>query len=402
MVDSFSVRMSTVKLDSIPTSATTVGLIGFFENSATGSVQANTYANFDLTSTISGISDEEVFDSITIQLFYSGYQVGDTTQLQKLQVYRLTNQLALREADDSKTYLYNTSSFPHENTSCGKLDYYPNDADGSIEIRLDDAIGQDIIQKVMDDADEVANNTNFNEYLKGFVIMPTYDSGRGIIGFSADSTQLTIYAHHMDFEKVEDTFAFTVSSDNTYYNQIITDRSGTPFESLSGQREELLSTSSGNLAYIEGSAGVVARIDFPSLNDIFKLENKILLKAELELRPADETYETELPTKLDFYKTDKVNRIGDQLTYTNSSGSSVSLEASLSLDELYHDNSSYTIDLTTFLSDELSGNYYDTNDGLIITVPLSDLLSTADLLILNGEKNKSNKPKLKLYFLTYE
>ena len=401
MVDSFSVKLSTVKLDSIPTSAKSVALVGLMDDQSTGKTEANTYMNFDLPSGLSSITEEYIFDSVCIRLAFADYLIGDSTQLQNLEVYRLTERMNLRESDDEETYLFNTSSFPYEETPCGEISYYPITNTDSLVIRLDDAIGKEIMQLSLDDADEVANTDNFNSYLKGFIIKPTSNSGEAIVGFVADSVNLVLYTHQAELKTVYTELKATVSSDDTHFNQIITDRSGTYFEDLSTQQEELPSSATNNLSYIQGSAGVMTRIDFPTLNELFTLEDRILLRVELILRPADESFDFELPETLNFYETDKINQLGDQLTYESSS-TTYSVAASLAYDELYHENSYYSVDLTSFFSEELSGNYYDTSHGLLITVPLTDFLTKADHLILKGENKSGYKPSLNLYFLTYE
>lgn len=402
MVDSFSVKLSTVKFDSIPTSGQSTGLFGYFDDQTTGSLQVNSYMNFDLSSSLSSITEDDIFDSICMRLKYADYNIGDSTQMQKLSIYQLADELTLRTTDDAETYLYNTSSFPHKETSIGQLNFYPHVNNGPLLVRLDDDFGKQLIQLSLDEADEVANTTNFQEFLKGFVIVPDEESGRAVIGYQSDSVLIRLYTHRVGLETDDLTYDFNVATD-THYNQIIPDRSGTPFASLSEltQREELPSTESNNLSVIQGSTGIMVRADFPTLNQLFALEDRILLKAELVLKPAIEAYSTDLPSTLNFYETDKANQLGDQLTYEVNS-TTYSVAANLNLDELYHEQTNYTVDITSYLSDQLSGNYYNTDNGLLITVPITDFFSQADHLVLSGEKASDYKPKLNLYFLTYE
>ena len=99
MVDSFSIDLSTVLIDSIPTSGTSLALVGTYKNEYTGSLKASTYFNFDLGEDISDISNETVYDSITIVLTYEGYLMGDSTEKQSVEIYQLTEQLELQSDD---------------------------------------------------------------------------------------------------------------------------------------------------------------------------------------------------------------------------------------------------------------------------------------------------------------
>ncbi len=401
MVDSFSVKLSTVVYDSIPTSGSDAALIGKYRNDITGSVQANTYFNFDLNTDLDKIDDETIFDSITISLMHTGYWVGDSSELQNYQVYRLTDQLELQEDDFSDTYLFNTSNFPHEISPVGEIEFYPHTYDETIEIRLDDEVGKEILQLVKDDADEVSTNDKFNEYLNGFVIKPTEYSENAVNGFYADSIVLNLYTHVVELESEETNYPFNITANSTHYNEIISDRSGTYFENLLTQREELKSTDAGDMCFLQGGSGIVVRIDFPTLNDIFSLENMVLLKAELVIRPIVNYRDVDFPESLFFYETDKINQFGEQVSYELNNETQY-VYASLDEDELYNENTHYLADITSFISSQLAGNFYDTDNGLLLSVSQTELLTTVNHAIFYGENASSYKPSLNLYFLTYE
>ena len=400
MVDSFSVQLSTIKIDSIVTSGTSTLLTGHFKNETSGSVEFNSYFNFDLSSNLSDITDEAVFDSLTIQLYYDGYLIGDSLQLQTLQVYRLTEQLKLRINDDYETYLFNTSHFEQEETHCGQRGFYPVASQDTIQVRLDDSFGQELLRMIKEETDEVANNDNFIEWLKGFVLKRTAAGNPATLGFLSDSMKMVLYTHTVDFELQKLATEFPLSTGDTHFNQVLVDRAGTGFDNMPGQREKLPSQTAGDISLIQASAGVLVRLDFPTLNEIFTLD-RVLLKAELVLRPAITTFNNEMPAVLHFFKTERINQQGEQLTYTYDN-TTYNTEAKLVEDVLYNENSYYVADITSFISSELAGYYYDINNGLLVSVPSADFLSKADHLILEGEKSARYQPKLNLYFLTYE
>lgn len=399
MVDSFSIALSTVKFDSIPTSDVATSLVGYFENEVSGTLEAQSYFNFDLPSGLTSVDDDAVFDSLTLQLYYSDYLLGDSTQMQHIQVHRLQEQLLLQDNDYSEEYLFNNSRFSYDEQPIGELYFLPQKSKRYEEFRLDDELGEQLLQIGKDESDEVLTNDNFLEYLKGFVLKADETSPYTIVGFSSDSIRLNLYTHiTKQFEPTESVMEFEISTDNTHYNAIFTDRSGTYFENLLRERDELPSTTTGDKSYLQGSAGVMVRLDFPTLNELYKLEDRILLKAELILRPSPENSGDDLPTVLNFYETDKVNQLNSLVLDDDDN----TLTANLYLDKLYNENSYYAADITSFLSEQLAGNFYDTNNGLLITVPYTDFLAQTDFLSLEGEKSSRYKPTLNLYFLTYE
>lgn len=415
ITDTFAVKLSTILLDSIPTSDADQILAGKYSTGVTGPLEMCSYFNFDRSETVSTLDEEAVFDSLTIELGYSGYYLGDTTQLQKLSLYRLTEQLELLEDASYQKYLYNNSSFSHEPQPLAEVSFipFPTGKD-SIEFRLPDELGLELMDLVYDKENAMEDNERFNEYLKGFVLKSAADS-KAIIGFTGDTAgiKLNLYTHLVELEKMEKRYTYYLAAENTHFNQAIADRSATPFSVLQNQREELPSTGSDNRTYVQGSAGIVTRIDFPSLNNIFLLEDQVMIKAELILFPATENEFKFIPKALQFYASDRINRLGENLTMT-SSNRTVSVEASLrnernAMDEWGRpveprdlSEALYIADISQHLLTQLAGNYYDPDNGLIVSIPLADLQKKADVLILNGEKTPLYKPKLKLYFLKHE
>ena len=409
MVDTFSVRLSTVKMDSIPTSSPSEALVGKYGNVHTGSLEALHYFNVDKSTNLSDITsddDVDIFDSITIRLNYSRYYAGDTLQPMELSLYRLTEPLDFNEDISSADYLFNVSSFPYDPEPLGTYTFtpYPFFRD-TVEFRISDDLGKEIMQMEEDDAIEIANNENFNDYLKGFVLRANPETSQAIIGFTPDSIRLKLYTHRAEETIVEKAYEFMLAAEGTNFNQAITDRSGTDYSSLASQREELPSTATDNLSYIQGTAGIVTRIDFPTLGQVF-MDNMSLFKAEVVFYippPTESGIDDELlPDALQFYSSDKVNSFDSNLTTTSSSGTSTSVSARLVLDKDYHTGSYYAADISTYLLNELSGDFYEATHGLLITLPVTDLWGNAQMVILNGENVAKYKPKLNLYFLKYD
>ncbi|MCW0482117.1 DUF4270 family protein [Gaoshiqia sediminis] len=403
MIDSFSVKLSTVLLDSIATYSADPALVGKYENETIGTTELRHYFNFDLSETSGSLTDKDILDSVTIKLSYSGYYYGDTTQVQKLQIHQLTKELAFFKNDVGQTSLVNHNSFDYETEPIGSLEFYPFPSTDSIEIRLDDSFGQELIDLFLAKSDDVSTNDKFNSYLKGFIMKAAPES-KAVIGFNTSSSgiQLKLYTHRVELEKVEIEYDFELASEGTHFNQSLADRTGTDYASLFSQREELPATQTSNLSYIQGSEAVVTRIDFPALNEIYTYGDRVLIKAELVLVPSTLNDPKKLPTALNFYTSDRINQLRENLAITSSSGTSVSVAANLVEDVMYPENNYYIADISTWMQTELANNFYDTNNGLLITFPFSSLRNSSDLLILNGENSSKYKPKLNLYFLKYE
>ncbi|WP_163711896.1 DUF4270 family protein [Mangrovibacterium lignilyticum] len=406
MIDSFAVNLSTVLVDSLATSDPTSALVGKYSNPKIGTTELRHYFNVDLASDYASITEfEDVFDSITVKFNYSGFSIGDTITPVTFSLHRLTDELDLLTDANNLDYLYNTSSFSYDETPLGSYTIVPSPSNDSIEFKLDPALGEEIINWLWNTESINLNNDNFLTLLKGFVMTVSSDDDV-ILGFdnsNEDDIQLKLYTHVVDLTITENTYEFNKTTEGTSFNQSIADRSNTPFSGLKVQSEALPSDSTGNISYIQGTTGVLSRLDFPSIEKIFTLEDRVLIKAEIKLPAASENNYSDLPSSLNFYATNRFNDFSTSnvLSVTSSSGTTVSVSATLVSNYLTNEYY-YVADITDYLQSELSDDTYDTNHGLFVGFTSTNIYNQAQLLILNAGSAKNQKPTLNLYFLEYE
>jgi hypothetical protein len=408
MSDSFQIALSTVVLDSIATSNPTTALIGKHFDDAIGTTESNYYFNFDLSSDISqivtsgtstGSKKLDNLDSLTIKLPYSGFSIGDTTQMVTFNVYRLTDELEIPKSLSSQ---YNTYSYPYDETPVGSLTFLPEPSRDSIEIRLDDAIAEEIMQMVYDGATEIKSNDDFRAYLKGFVIVPDASTDV-LLGFdnSSSGIEMKLYTYEVKSTVDEKETAFNISAENTDFNSVKTNREGTVFSELNNQRENIPSSQTNNITCIQGSVGLLTKINFPTLNSIYDFGESVLIRAELILVPSLNNNFRDLPSTLNFYETTKRNNIGSTLSTTTYSGATVAVSANLisnSVTGEYY----YFANISDYLKTQLEGNYFDTNNGLLVGFPSAELGYEASTLFITDSRANKLETKLNLYFLRYE
>ncbi len=393
IIDTFGIELSTVIIDSIPTSGTEAALIGSYEDETFGKVTSHSYFQVGLPE-YTFIDDNDIYDSITLLLRYSGYSYGDTLQPLRIIVHRLLEEI---EPDESG-YLYNTSSFSYYLNDIGAKTFIPRPGiDDSVEIKLSDNIGMDLFNKLMDDDEVLSTEDNFLSYFNGIAIVSDENINRAIIGFKAIEEDLLvrIYSHRIGETLTVLHNDFPLVYSDRQFNHIQHDFSNIVLDILERQKEAVASSTTGDKTYVQGGTALMTKIRFPSLQDILLFEQGIIIKAELVVTPVKSSYSVfSLPEDLILYETDKINRLGNVIY--NSDGSVTT--ASFVLDELYNEETSYTFDITEFINDELSDNYFDIDHGLLICLPSDRLLESFDRLILEAA---NPLPKLKLYYMTY-
>jgi hypothetical protein len=394
MTDTFHVSLSTVLTDSLPSSGIDSILLGNFEDKIFGRVTCNSYFEVGLPSNASSLGDDDLFDSLTICLRYTGYSYGDTNQLIHIQIYRLLNRIELAETG----YLYNTSSIPHENTPIGAYFFYPKPVTGdSIEFRIDDAIGRELFTLMKTNDERMENESNFLEYFKGLSIIADTNYNGSVIGLNAetDDIVLKLYGHHSGETVEELECDFPLVHAEKQFNQIVHRFNDTPLEVIQSSNEAISATEMNNKSYTQGGVGLMTKVQFPSMNEFLLYENAFVIKAELIIRPARLSYNTfELPESIYLYHTDKYNILGSILS--DSEGNVITPE--FVYDEFFEEETSYTFDVSKFIRDELSDSYFDTDHGMLVTFTYEEYLCSLKRIVFEAADNAAT---LKLYYVHY-
>lgn len=398
IIDTFEVSLSTFMVDSMVTSGSSIALIGNYKDEELGIVKAKSYFQIGVREESYVVDTRDHFDSLTIKIRYNGEIYGDTTKLQKLNVYRLTQEIETSESGS----LYNTSSFKHESEPIGSITLRPEPVnDHNLEIRLSDAWGEKLFDMIKNDSVRIKSTDSFIQYLPGMVIESETDDG-AILSFSmADSLcMMKVYAHRFDYELVESEFDFPFTNAGLQFNNISSDRTGTNSALITNDsRKNIKSELTGNHSFAQGGLGMFTRIEFPGLGQVLQMEQKrLLLKAELILKPAYRSYEKiPLPETLYIYESNRVNAVLDPLTDSDDEA----LTAELVLDDIYYENTYYTYNVTSFISTELGDGYFDVEHALLANISTSKIGSTLDRIIFSDGSKAQFKPILKLYYVFY-
>ncbi|MFN8208589.1 MAG: DUF4270 family protein [Bacteroidales bacterium] len=392
-IDTFQVESATVMLDSIPTSGTGQALAGYHSDMDFGKITCSSYFQLGLPESYS-VEEEDVYDSVSLILPYSGYYYGDTLQEVGLSVHRLTESLELF----STGYLYSTNSFTCDSRSYGDIHFYPAPVrDDSVEISLDPGLGFPFFRNLTLEPEYYDSDNAFLKYLKGFVIVPLDLSSGPIVGFNSGDGEIKMRLYYHDPAESDKVLHVDYPLINTknQFNHVVHDFAGTPLDSIRDPRRNIASSTTGNLSFVQGGTALYTRISFPSLQEIRNFNRGTILRAELVIYPHPTSYSSfGLPETLSLFLTNEKNTLISAAT--NSDGESVT--ASLLLDEWYHENTSYTFSLTNYVLSEMKDEYYDPGHALLIGPSDNDLQSSLSRVVFTAE---SPKPVLRLYYVTY-
>lgn len=394
LVDTVTVDVSTVYVDSFVTSSTHAILAGRYKDEKFGTITSQSFVQLGLPSnTTYDIPNGSIFDSLEVILKLNKSFYGDTLAPYKLAVHQLSQQITYSAAQYS---FYNNNTWPFSTTILGSSEAIiaPTTTD-TFAIKLSPALGQDLFDKMQNKTVEVQTVDQFVNYFKGLAFVGGTNNNC-IIGFKDSVTMRMHYRKPGVF--TESAFIdFRINQNNYQFNNITVDRSGTAIAALGPSNRQLPSSATGNAGYSQYISGAVARLSFPYLKDLYQLPNFLkIVKAELDIKPVQNSFLNyyRLPSALRLSATDQTNLLGTDLSsYVGSSA--VVQYGNLYIDNLYGTSTAYTYDITSYLQAQLA-NTEAYKNGLLVLPPNATVIFNR-LLIANAA-NGTNKTQVKIYY----
>ncbi|NJM24397.1 MAG: DUF4270 domain-containing protein [Bacteroidia bacterium] len=391
VVDSATVSLSTIKVESILTGNAGRILVGYHDDEELGSVSATPFFQFD-ASDIDVIDEATTaFDYAALVLYYDGYSFYDTTASTTLAVHQVTETIEPGETG----YLLATDYFSFEQDPLSTVTFSPKpNRDDSLEIVLSDHLGLDLYTKIITGDSKVSSNEEFRKYIKGMALVPDNTSSGSIMGFTLKS-ELRVYYRDKSVTPVKQKFvSMPISADNTtsvaYYFTNITPAKNLITESLATGESRLSSDSTSGMSFIQSGTGLAIRVDFPHLQTLKSVENMYIVKAQLQLFPVRKSFDGTMPLPATLY-VDQVDKRND--FYQQSSTGAVLVEdVSLGRD------SYYLLDVTAFVKEKLATEEFNEN-ALVLIQSDADLVGTLNRVFLHA-RSYDYATKLYLYYAT--
>lgn len=401
-LDTFSVKVSTVFLDSFPTSGSGTMLLGQYKDPYFGNIGARSFNEITYPATLPILTNLSVYDSIELIMEINKAFYGDTSQVQRFMVSQLSDVL---NYPGTQTAFYNINTIPFNPTVLGSVDVRINPTAGfssqkagdSIKIRLPNTLGERFFNLLYNQSDTVKNAATFRGFFKGLAIYPDSTMPGAIFGFK-DSVFIRLHYHNPGVVYQPETTDFPFTNKSNQFNNIYVDRTGTPVQGIGSQHPEIPSTASGNAAYLQPSTGIYVKLLFPNINALLQFPDYLsVMKAELRIKPVDGTYSPifNLPPQISLSTTTEANTLGPALN----SGT-----GNLSIDYLYGANTAYTYDVTRYIQQQiLQGPENLAKNGLLLTIPSNVYNTSFNRVVVGDQRNalKVNQISLTIYYASY-
>lgn len=389
-VDTLSVKVSTVKFDSMITGNLSRYLLGYHEDADLGKITATPF--FQMGIPIAPLSIDKLYTTYTrseMLLIQDGYSVYDTTALVTFSVHKVTQEIT-RGTD----YFYNTANFKYDETPLGTVTFRPRpNAKDTVKITLTDDLGRAIVDFAQSSAKQVSTADEFINYFDGFVLVPATNSA-AIVGFSTTAYMRVYYTDKSQTPSKEKYLTLS-SGEYSQFNNMKSDVSDTKLAALTQRRWPLSSTETDNKAYIQSGVGLGMRISIPYLRSIL-LDNPniTVVNAQLEFSPTrdndDDGINVKLPTQMALSAVDYQNTIVN--TYAT--------EPFLIEDVYLGRDTHYVVDITTYVNAQLATEEFNDN-GILFTPYDATFRGTFDRLYI-GDQFNERKMKVTLTCLNYQ
>lgn len=397
IADTLTIKMQTIRLDSIPTSGTGVALVGKQTDPYFGNINAGSFFQLQLPADKT-LDATSTYDYVELVMYTNRKLYGDSSLSQHINVYEVQQTI---ERNTNSYYIYSHNNFQTSTTPLGSLQKVvrPN-IDTVVKIKLADTYGATLFKLFKDKSTLISAQDIFLKYYKGLAIKAGDNAGN-ILGFNTGDTSviLRMHYHNKDPFFTDRHLDLNIYDQTVQFNQVSVDRSGTLLSSLSPTNKSLLSAQTSNMSFIQPLTGIATRIDLPTIKNLASVGSFFkVMRASLTIQPVAGTYRAPftLPPYLTICEVDKNNNVTDTLTSTLGTV----MYGNLFIDNLYQEKTAYTYDITHYCINEIASTDAFSR-GIMIIPPRSAYLTSFDRVVLGDNKRKQNKISVQVYYLRY-
>lgn len=396
--DNYEIELSTYKIDSFPTSGTSIFTVGYHRDSLFGTVNCSAYAQIDLPSTNPLKNNTVSYDSLVLMIRPNGDYYGDSLIPFRIKAHRLLEKIA--NDDESNNSYYNPRDFLYDPLSIGSYTSTVRPKRRStINIRLSDILGKELLLKLKNDNTDIQDNNRFVNYFNGICLTSDTTITNAIYYFKPDSANTIMRLHyHLTGTFSEQKYLDFPFSTPKQFNHIEYNHSGTNLSAFTPYKKQLKNSHlTGNKAYLHTNTGSFIKIRFPSILRLKELSPYVkVMKAELVIAPSPATFKYPywLPNTLNLYTTDESNTLKFQLA---DNFFQLPLTGNLHIDELYGDKTKYTYDITSYINSLIEEGPFS-KSALMLVPSTTALSSELQRLVINNQ-SLTKSIQLKLYLL---
>lgn len=398
LIDTITVRASTVLRDSVPSSNSAYLFVGQYTDPLLGKLTAR--SAFRLALPIGYAPDPTaVFDSITLILKPDAYRYGDTTKTQALvEVHRLRTPISRTQYSFTSPRLttmdYDSVNRLNASANGGSLPPVVRARPNLRTLRLPLArtLGQTLL--TMGQTGQLRSQDDLDAFLPGLAITPATNDEAALVRFSATAADagVNVYYHLPTDPTTVITSSFSLVNGGLHFFQMRANRNAAAIANL--PRTSLQSVSSaltGERTVIEGAIGLQTRLEFPYLTDLRQFGNNLTItNAQITASVPSSTLTpfAPVPPSLGIYQTD-ANNHPTGLYQSSAVPYNTGISTTTGIEQ-----GTYNWLVTSYVQGVLRNAI--PNNGLLLASATPEVPSR---VILGGPRSIQNKLTLRVYFI---
>lgn len=385
VVDSSTILLSTVYVDSVASAATTYLQVGTYNDPYLGQVTSQAYLQLRPPVSLPTLDPQrDFYDSIGMAILFrkSNPYYGDTTLAQSFEVHQVIDTLYQLNLPGqtgwfSDNYLPIGPSLGSTTVSIApNLPYTSQNAGDTVKIRMDDGLGQQLYNMVYNKSDTLTTLQNFLNWFKGICITPgAAGPGGTMYGFFDSCLMRVYYKENTNGASITKSIDFTLYNRPAQWNYITNKRTGSPIANLvtptnvTQPPPTTPSSMTGNASYVDNILGLTTKMTFPYLNSISQRPDYVgLLRAQLTIVPLAGSFNTTwtLPPQVGIYGTDLHNQLGGPVF---APGSGTQQTGNVVPNYFQPLLTTYTYDVTNFVATQIANTAPGANQvGLMLSI----------------------------------
>lgn len=402
LLDTLTIRASTVLRDSVVTSGSDYLLVGRYTDPLLGTLTAKSFFRLK-----GGFQPDPtyVYDSLTLVLKPDTYRYGDTTKTQKLfEVHRLVDQLSdvnpLFAAPRLTPVNYDSITLLNKGGVAPVRRTRPNTT--ALRLPLSDDFGRDLLAKAQ--AGKLSTQDDFTAYLPGLALTAAATDNAAIVRMSVSAAESAMLLYYHDPNNPTVVLSTSFNPTARHFYQIRANRRTAGVPNLpKSSLQSVSSTLTGDQTFVEGVLGLQTLLEFPYLTDVQQFGQNITVTSATALTalapPGSITPFLPAPPNLVISYTDGANH-PQGVYYAGTSGGSnqppvgvpylTGISAQTNLEQ-----GVYSWPMADYCQNVI--NRRIPNNGLL----LSSITPTLpNRVVLGSQRNRQNKLTLRLYFIT--
>lgn len=404
LVDTITVRASTILRDSVVTSSSSYMLVGRATDAQLGAITATSAFQVGLGDTPRPDATF-VYDSVVLVLNPTNYRYGDTTKTQALlEVHQLNTSISTTKPSLAFTPVdYNRAMVLNKGGVAPQRRARPNTT--SLRLPLDDAkFGRPLL--AASQAGQLTTQEQLDNYLKGLALVPAASDNATLLllNATASTSALLLYYHDPLNASTALNTTFSIANRGLHFFQVQADRSSAAIRNLpTGSLKSTPASLTGEQTVIEGAIGLQTKLEFPYLTNLLEFgSNLTITSAQLSATVPVNTLSPYVPTPppLQVSLSDAVNRpagtYNTYVPYTSDLSSVTGVQ-----------QGSYTWSVDTYIQGVLGRSI--PNNGMLLSPatnatatqarPAVSLPEWPSRVVLGSPRNTTNRMQLRLYLI---